>query len=704
MKKKLLILIFLMVLFISSNVVASNCGWFKTAGFGNADRILCLLKTNTGTLLAGTGPYGAILKSADNGNNWQSYSSISNTEKVNSLIQTSDGSILAGTESKGIFKSSDGSSWAQSGLTGISVFDFFKNGNEIYALAGLSVFKSSDNGNSWANLGNIWVTSMSVNNINAIIVSNGIIFVAGSATDYVDLTQKGYVFSSSDNGATWTAHYLSGSRKTRSMLLASDGKIYAGTEPNGSVFVSGDNGANWNGISLSGAEGIYSLFQASDSVIYAGTMWNAEIFKSNNSGQSWESMGLLPEAINVYSLNQANDGQIIAVTRPESDIFKFNCINSAPIADAGNDLDVEPDSNVSLDGSNSVDPEGDAIRYFWTQISGSTLNLRGANTSAPNFTAGQANEIYVFQLIVKDDSSAESDPAEVSVTVKGSCNEGETEECMDSEGCEGTRECREGIWESCIKNIGVCSAGEKIPCFPKINRKECTGITSWRECNSCGTAFNECDSNGFECCSGEEIPCTINGCGGVRLCENAVLGDCFKTDLSCKEKIPCENNEKCRDNEECSEGKCKVIECEKGKIPKEHECIEVSKEEEILYYLEKALDETSKNDFEEAKRLLGKAKKIAEEMNDQKLIDFINNAINSVNSGKKTEGRDWIIEAINHLLGKEKKELIPIIFIQIGLALLALISLILLIITIAFFILSQKKEKQKAEQEKKNKK
>jgi hypothetical protein len=88
--------------------------------------------------------------------------------------------------------------------------------------------------------------------------------------------------------------------------------------------------------------------------------------------------------------------------------------NSAPVADAGPDqIGVTP-GPVTLNGSNSRDPEGDALTYRWEQIGGPSVSLSGMNTAMATFTA-QEGQNYIFRLTVTDTGGL-SDAARVMVT------------------------------------------------------------------------------------------------------------------------------------------------------------------------------------------------------------------------------------------------------------------------------------------------
>lgn len=75
--------------------------------------------------------------------------------------------------------------------------------------------------------------------------------------------------------------------------------------------------------------------------------------------------------------------------------------NDAPIADAGRDQLGVAAGTVTLDGSASYDPDGDAITLQWDQVSGPSVSLTGKNESRATFT-GTEGQTYSFRLTVKD--------------------------------------------------------------------------------------------------------------------------------------------------------------------------------------------------------------------------------------------------------------------------------------------------------------
>jgi hypothetical protein len=74
---------------------------------------------------------------------------------------------------------------------------------------------------------------------------------------------------------------------------------------------------------------------------------------------------------------------------------------SPPIADAGpNQLGI-PAGTVTLNGSGSYDPLGEALTYSWVQISGPAVTLATPTAATTTFTAA-AGQTYSFRLTVKN--------------------------------------------------------------------------------------------------------------------------------------------------------------------------------------------------------------------------------------------------------------------------------------------------------------
>ena len=94
-------------------------------------------------------------------------------------------------------------------------------------------------------------------------------------------------------------------------------------------------------------------------------------------------------------------------------------VNNAPVADAGPDQNPSSGTQVTLNGSGSNDPDGDAITYSWTQTGGYAVGLQpGNNVPSPQFIPPvlAIDEILTFELRVSDGSLNSLDTVMINLT------------------------------------------------------------------------------------------------------------------------------------------------------------------------------------------------------------------------------------------------------------------------------------------------
>ena len=85
--------------------------------------------------------------------------------------------------------------------------------------------------------------------------------------------------------------------------------------------------------------------------------------------------------------------------------------NDPPTADAGPDQNVNEETIVTLDGSNSFDPDDGIASYQWKQIAGPPVSLSNPQSVQPTFLApnvGTDGVSFIFELTVTDFSSLQS--------------------------------------------------------------------------------------------------------------------------------------------------------------------------------------------------------------------------------------------------------------------------------------------------------
>ena len=130
---------------------------------------------------------------------------------------------------------------------------------------------------------------------------------------------------------------------------------------------------------------------------------------------------------NVTHLFQLIVTEVSSTPLTSSDTVRIKILapNTIPVARAGNDRSVRDNSLITLDGSQSYDPDGGQITYAWERLRGtgnSNLVLNDADTSTPSFrsddlSSSTSTVTHVFRLRVTDDRGGiHSD--EITITVR----------------------------------------------------------------------------------------------------------------------------------------------------------------------------------------------------------------------------------------------------------------------------------------------
>lgn len=145
---------------------------------------------------------------------------------------------------------------------------------------------------------------------------------------------------------------------------------------------------------------------------------NADQADVNGNGQGDICEGVVCGNGLLQGAEQCDDGNI-AGGDGCSAICTLEVADSPPVANAGPDQSVDEAQLVTLDGSQSIDPDVDPLAHAWEQIGGTAVTLSGATTSQPTFTAptvALGGETLSFKLTVTANGKSNTDTVGIAVS------------------------------------------------------------------------------------------------------------------------------------------------------------------------------------------------------------------------------------------------------------------------------------------------
>jgi len=158
----------------------------------------------------------------------------------------------------------------------------------------------------------------------------------------------------------------------------------------GIVTLSGANSTDPEGGALT-----YSWCQVSGTLVSLSNPSAAQTtFAPPNVGPNGETLG--------FQLTVTDSGGLKSV---DTCLVNVLWVNQPPTANAGADQNVNEGTIVTLNGSNSGDPDDLTLNYKWSQISGTAVALSSPSVAQPTFLSpgvGEAGESLTFQLTVTD--------------------------------------------------------------------------------------------------------------------------------------------------------------------------------------------------------------------------------------------------------------------------------------------------------------
>jgi hypothetical protein len=267
-----------------------------------------------------------------------------------------------------------------------------------------------------------------------VLVPNGGETLAGATIDLqwlgedADGDELSYdVEMSPDGGTTWRAialeqrvealrvprAVLGGTDRGLLRVTASDGFDRASDVSDGTFAVAG--GTPVAAITSPGPNALYS---GETAIRFAGTALDDEDGELAGPRLAWTSdrdgalgggseltlpAATLSDGEHVITLD-ATDGDGEASAATVAIQVYATPPSGQPVAEAGSVQGAVPGEVVTLDGSASADPDGDALGFAWRQVGGSAVALSDAAAVSPTFRAphAPAGTVLAFELVVSD--------------------------------------------------------------------------------------------------------------------------------------------------------------------------------------------------------------------------------------------------------------------------------------------------------------
>jgi len=269
----------------------------------------------------GTDYQGKLYRSTDNGQTWENKANEYNANECWAIGESKDGVLFAGDANSGqLYRSTNnGENWQFSALIAPLVFAVDSN-NVVYAGTFNGLYSSTDNGVTWTR--NNFFSGYAVSTV-LIDTSNGIY----CGTGYTYLNGDG-LFYSGDGGQSWRQLGFAG-KEVLALAFDSEWNLFAGTKEDG-LFKTTDLGQSWtqfqNGIYR---KEVFKLVINQQDDIFVGsegggTGWylygGGGVFRSTNGGELFEQVGLPISLVK----NIVFSGDSLIITSTPSGVQKYN--------------------------------------------------------------------------------------------------------------------------------------------------------------------------------------------------------------------------------------------------------------------------------------------------------------------------------------------------------------------------------------------
>ncbi|HET8581460.1 MAG TPA: immunoglobulin-like domain-containing protein [Candidatus Paceibacterota bacterium] len=161
----------------------------------------------------------------------------------------------------------------------------------------------------------VWTdrTSAGIRNWHAITSSS-------DGTKLAAVDASGYIYTSTDSGATWTARAATGSQEWQSITSSADGTKLTAAVAYGDIFTSTDGGATWTDRTAAGSKVWYAISSSADGTKLAAAVYAGDIFTSADGGATWIDR-TASGSRNWVSITSSSDGTKLAAVVNGGDIY-----------------------------------------------------------------------------------------------------------------------------------------------------------------------------------------------------------------------------------------------------------------------------------------------------------------------------------------------------------------------------------------------
>lgn len=260
----------------------------------SAPAVMSLSKTSLGsgvataigstTISAAVNTVSASISLAVERAYWQTYADPTWDGPLTAIVSASNGDILVAANGTGVYRSSDGNTWAFAGAPAEpGIESLLWLGNSLYAGTHNGVFVSADEGASWTSAG----TGLS---------TGSCAFALTQAFGYIYAATSQGIYRKTASASSWSPVLLNGYR-FRALFVTGSGAMLAGTNalgngggPGGDIWRSTD-GVTWINFGIANAWSFRAFGQDSSGTLYAGAFYKSfapgGLYTSTDDGVTW---------------------------------------------------------------------------------------------------------------------------------------------------------------------------------------------------------------------------------------------------------------------------------------------------------------------------------------------------------------------------------------------------------------------------------